>query len=319
MKSNFIPNFVYFFMFMLMTHYCINRELDSTTVILEKLNKSLNTGYNPNKTIILNNKHYFNILFVQPILTYKNYSLDQDSITIIEPELLLFFNSKLNIQFNSKINYCNQTNNDLSVNILMELNISSLTFTKQEDNSYILGYSFINDNLYENSRIKFNYIENYAFFKKDEINKEAKKLFFELYLNKTINNLEKYPISDELFLFSEIQNYMIKTRKFNSTGTLSYRIEDPEIRGFTYEEFIKMDIGKLKFLNINIRVDYCFLGEFVAFCIPYQRSCEIKHMIVDKKNIVLGDFEFNYDCGENDKYLLEEIINLSKNQFIPFL
>ena len=323
MKTYFLLKFLNLFLFIIiyMAHYCINRELDSPDVILKKLNKSLNTGYNPNKTIILNNKYNFNILFVQPILIYKNYSLYQDSIKIIEPKLLLFFNSKLYIPFNSKINYCNQTSNDLKVNILMELNISSLTFTKQEDNSYIFDYSFNNDNLYENSRIKFNYIENYAFFIKDEINIEAKKLFFELYLNKTKNYLEKYPMSDELFLFSEIQNYILKTRKFNSTWSYTFKIENPEIKDFTYEEFIKIDIGKIKFININIKIDYCYYGEFVSWndCFMYRRSCTINHIIVDKKNIIYGNFEFGLSCGDEDEILLKEIINLSKNQIIPFL
>ena len=128
-------------------------------------------------------------------------------------------------------------------------------------------------------------------------------------------------MSDELFLFNGIQNYMIKTVKFNSTWTYTFRIEEPEIKAFTYEECIKMDIGKLRFININIKVDYCFYGELTPWvnCYRCQKSCTINHIIVDKKNIIYGTFSSDLYCADEDEILLKDIIKVSQNQIIPFL
>jgi len=327
MKTNILIKVLNLFLFILIykINYSLNRELEPPEVILENLANFLQTGYYPNKTIILDNQYYFNISYVQPILTYKKYSIFNDSIKLIEPKLILFFTSELYIRYPSKIEYCIQgiENNNLSVSILMDINFTSIIFNKLEDNSYKLEYSFNNNNFSENSKIKFNNIENYSFFPKDQIKIEAKNIFFELYINRIISHLEEYPESDELYLFNKIKDYIQKTKKFNSTRTYSFELLNPEIISFSYENFIKIEVNKLKVINIEITIEYCFLGEissYIRSCVPIKRTCTFNDIIIQKKDIIYGDFtSINNICQYEEEYLIRYIINLSKDLMIPFL
>lgn len=151
-------NFVFLIHFY-MIYYCINRELEPQNVILQNLLKFLNTGYNPNITMILNNKYYFNIFYIQPVLTNEHYAIYNDSINIREPKLIFYINFKLYTSLNSKVKYYNlneEIDNDIPVIALMELNLNSLIFDRLEDNSYILKNNFKNENFLDNSNLIFN-------------------------------------------------------------------------------------------------------------------------------------------------------------------
>ena len=109
MKNKTIKIWLYLlYIIIILNNYCNNRVLESPETILKNLYRFLNTGFNPNQTILINNKYYFNISFIQPVLNYTNYITNNDSITVIKPKLILYFNSKLYIPFNSKVNYCDE-------------------------------------------------------------------------------------------------------------------------------------------------------------------------------------------------------------------
>ena len=323
MKKNILVKSLYIFLYIFIykIQYCKNRELESPETILKNLYKYLNNGYNPDKTIIINEKYYFNISFIQPLLNYKNYSIKNNSIAIIEPKLILYFYSKLYIPFNSKVNYCfdnSQLDNILSVSIVMDVNFSDIIFNKLEDNSYVLDYHFKNDNLFENSKIIFNYIENFSFFSEEMI---LKKQFLDIYINNTILYLEYYPECDGLFLFNKIQDYIRRTQKFNSTFSYSYYFEKPEIRSFSYERHTKIDNTKSKIINIKVNIYYKFCeAYFNNNCFQKIGSCIINEIIIEKNNIVYGDFErdsgiFNFE----DEIIIKILINDAKVAMIPFL
>lgn len=166
---------------------------------------------------------------------------------------------------------------------------------------------------------KINKIEDYSFFKKNEIVTEAKKNIFELYINRTIQHLETYPMSDELFFFNEIKNYILKTRKFNSTWYYTYIITDPEIVSFNYDKFIKIEVNKLRVINVKIELDYCFTDEFsyINYCFQVHKICYFKDIIINKTNIIYG--EFDDACYFEDEMLLKSIIDLSIETIKPFL
>ena len=255
-------------------------------------------------------------------LTKTNYITNNDSITVIKPKLILYFNSKLYIPFNSKVNYCdeNESYNNLSVSILMEVYFSNIIFNKLEDNSYVLDYHF-NDNLSNNSKIVFNNIKYYSFFPKD-ISLEEKKNILDIYINNIKLYLEEYPECDGLFLFHKIQDYMIRTKKFNSTGSYSYYFDNPEILSFSYERHTKFENIKSKIINVKIEVYYEFCDEFSIFdfCYPVERICIINDIVIYKTNITLGNFEKKRGiCEDDDETLITLLINLSKNKMIPFL
>ena len=223
MKKNHLKIlFFLFYIIIILNNYCNNIQLDSSESIFKYLYRFLNTDFNLNQTILIINKYYFNINFIQPVLNYTNFISNNDSITVIKPKLILYFNSKLYIPFNSKVNYCdeNESYNNLSVSILMEVNFSNIIFNKLEDNSYVLDYHF-NDNLSNNSKIVFNNIKYYSFFPKD-ISLEEKKNILDIYINNIKLYLEEYPECDGLFLFHKIQEYMIRIKYFNSTGSYSF-------------------------------------------------------------------------------------------------
>ena len=322
MKKNILLKSLYIFLylFIFIIQYCKNRELESPETILKNLYKYLNSGYNPNKIIITNEKYYFNINFIQPLLNYTNYSINNNSIAIIEPKLILYFTCKLYIPFNSKVNYCdeeNDVNNRLSVSIVMDVNFSNIIFNKLEDNSYVLDYHFNNNDLSENSRIIFNYIENFSFFKNET---NLKKQFLDIYINNTILYLEQYPECDGLFLFNKIQNYMIRTKKFNSTFSYSYYYTNPEIKSFSYERHTKIDGIKSKIINIKVNIYYELCDSYNSFCPPNIGSCIINEIIIDKNNIIYGDFRSDSGiCKFEDEIIIKILINDAKVAMIPFL
>ena len=133
----------------------------------------------------------------------------------------------------------------------MEVNFSNILFNKLEDNSYVLDYHFNNDDLSNNSKIIFNNIKYYSFFPKD-ISLEEKKNILDIYINNIKIYLEEYPECDGLFLFHKIQDYMIRTKKFNSTGSYSYYFDNPEILSFSYERHTKIENIKSKIINVKI-------------------------------------------------------------------
>ena len=322
MKRKFLLKSLYIFLkiFIIIIQYCKNRELESPETILKNLYKYLNSGYNPNETIIINEKYYFNISFIQPLLNYKNSFFNNNSIVIIEPKLILYFNSKLYMPFNSKVHYCDDKNelyNSLSVSILMDVNFSNIIFNKLEDNSYILDYHFNNNDLSENSKIIFNSLENFSFFK-NEIS--FKKKFLDIYINNTNIYLEQYPECDGLFLFNKIQNYILRTTKFNPTFSYSFYYDNPEVITFSYERHTKIDNIKSKIINIKIKIYYELCESFFDICPSKIGSCIIKEIIIDKNNIIYGDFEKDSGtCKYEDETLIKILINDAKDAIIPFL
>ena len=302
----FLIKILYSFLYIVISliQYCKNRELESPETILKNLYKYLNNGYNPDKTIIINEKYYFNISFIQPMLNYTNYSLEKDSITIIEPKLILYYNSKLFIPFKSKVNYCNSRNepsNILSLSIVLDAIFSNISFNKLEDNSYILDYHFNNSNFLENSKMNFNYIENFSFFREKELSSKEKKNFLNLYINNLKLHLEQYPECDGLFLFNIIREYMLRTKRFNSTwissGYNTGYFDNPEVLSFIYEKHIKIENIKSKMINIEIKVSYDLCEVFNYYCIPMEGTCLINDIIIYNKNISYGNFQINdYTC-----------------------
>ena len=208
MKKYYFINLLYIVLVItFLIDFSNNRDLESPEIIFKNLYRFLNTGFNPNQVIIINNKYYFNISYIQPVLNYINYTTNNASITVIKPKLILYFNSKLYIPFKSKI-FCDDNNelyNNLTVSILMEVNFSYIIFNKLEDNSYVLDYHFNNDDLSQNSKIIFNYLENFSFFRK-EISLEEKTNMLDIYINNIKLYLEQYPVCDGLFLFNIIGN-----------------------------------------------------------------------------------------------------------------
>ena len=321
----FLVNILYPFLYIaiFLIQNCKNRELESPETIIENLYRFLNTGFNPNQTIIINNKYYFNISFIQPMLNYTNYSLEKGSITLIEPKLILYYNSKLFIPFKSKVNYRSVKNtpyNSLSLSIVLDVNFSKITFNKLEDNSYILDYQFNNNNFLENSNISFNYIENYSFFKKKEITSEEKKKLLDIYINNLKLYLEQYPECDGLFLFNKIGEYMLRTKRFNSGWINSGFFDDPEVLYFNYEKHIKIENIKSKMINIEIKVSYYLCEVFNYACVLFTGDCKINDIIIYNKNITYGKFQRNeISCTEYDEELIKHLINTSKDAMIQFL
>ena len=326
MKTNYLMKILYdfSFIFFLIKAY-INRELESPEQILENLHRFLNSGFYSDEEIIINKKYHFNLNYIQPLLNYSKYNLRKDSINIIEPKLLLIVKTKLFIPFNSKINYYNEKNkpyNSLSIEILMQVNFSSIVFNRLEDNSYIMNYQFNNDAFNNNSKISFNYIDNYSFFSENLITEEEKKNFLDLYINRTNSHLLEYPECDGLFLFNKIKDYILRTKTFNSTWSYSFHIEKPEILSFIYEKHMKIENIKSKFINIKIKISYGFCDENCIFdiYIPTIRFCTIKNILIDKSNITYGDFEIMEGlCEYEDKFIIKDIIDKSKESIIHFL
>ena len=325
MKINYYNYFLNIILVIIfLVNYIYNRELESPEIILKNLYRFLNTGFNPNQTILINNKYYFDISFIQPILNYTNYTSNNVSITIIEPKLILYFNSKLYIPFKSKFFFCgdnNESNNNLIVSILMKVNFSNIMFNKLEDNSYVIDYHFNYDDFSGNSKIIFNYIENFLFSKYD-INLEEKKKMLDIYIDNIKLYLEQYPVCDGLFLFNITSEYMIRTKKFNSTWCDYYYFERPEILSLSYERHTKIENIKSKIINVKIKVYYEYCDEFsvIDFCYPRERTCIINDILIYKKNITYGNFEKRvFFCEDDDEMLIKYLINLSKNAMIPFL
>ena len=326
MKRNYIMKILYdfSFIFFLIKAY-INRELESPEKILENLHRFLNSGFYSNEEIIINKKYHFNLNYIQPLLNYSKYYLRNHSINIIEPKLLLIFKTKLFIQFNSKINYYNEKNkpyNSLSIEILMQVNFSSIVFNRLEDNSYVMKHQFNNDAFNNNSKIAFNYINNYSFFSENQITEEEKKNFVDLYINRTNSYLQEYPECDGLFLFNKIIDYMLRTKTFNSTWSYSFYFEKPEILSFIYEKHMKIENIKSKFINIKIKISYGLCDEnwYYNSCKTTIRFCTIKNILIDKSNITYGDFEIITGvCEYEDKFIIKEIIDKSKESIIHFL
>ena len=325
----FLIKILYSFLYIVigLIKFCKNRELESPETILKNLYIFLNQGFNPNKTIIINNKYYFNISFIQPMLKYTNYSLEKDSITIIEPKLILYYNSKLFIPFKSKVNYCNNKNepsNGLSLSIVLDANFTNVTFNKLEDNSYILDYHFNNDNFSENSKIIFNYIENYSFFRKKELSLKEKENLLDIYINNLKLHLEQYPECDGLFLFNKIREYMLRTKRFNSTwincGSSTGYFEYPEVLSFIYEKHTKIENIKSKIINIEIEVYYNLCEVFGYNCVIIEANCLINDILIYNKNIIYGKFQRNdFYCTQYDESLIKYLIETSKDTIIQFL
>ena len=326
MKNNYIKSvLIVLITYICFIKYCNSRELDSPEIILQNLHIFLNTGFEHNQIIILNNKYYFNITFIQPVLIYSNYYFKNDSIYIIEPKLSLYFSSKLYIPFNSKVKYYDrkmEESKSISLSILFEANFSNIIFDKLEDNSYILNYHFNNNNFLNNSKIFFDYIENYSFFDKNDINIEEIKKFFDIYINRIKLYLEDYPEGDGLFLFKKIKDYIIKTRFFDSvTISYTYYIDRPEVSYLEYERHSKVENIKSMFTKVRVNISYNLCDEFsyMDFCPHYDRHCTIKNITIDKKELYYGEFIMNSNCEGEDAYLIKKIINRSRDFVSSFV
>ena len=323
MKNNVLLKilFIFLYIYCVFIKNCISREIDSPEIILKNLYKFLNECFEPRQLIILNNKYYFNISLIKPVLNYTNYFIENESIYIIEPKLNLYFISKLYIPFNSKVKYCNEKSeqyNNLSITIYLETNFSNISFEKLEDNSYIISYHFNNNNFLNNSKIFFDYVENYSFFNKSEINEEEIKQFLDVYTNRIKIHLEEYPECDGLFLFKKMQDYILKTKYFNSTMvSLSLILEKPEVLDFKYEKHIKIDNIKSMFTYIRFNVSYDYNEFYYGWNI--KRSCTIKNITIYKKELYYGDFIKSVSCDEEDEILIKEIMQTSKDSVSSFV
>ena len=326
MKNNYIKNLlIVLSTYICFIKYCNSRELDSPEIILKNLHIFLNTGFEYNQLIILNNKYYFNISFIQPLLIYSNYYFKNDSIYIIEPKLSLYFSSKLYIPFKSKVKYYDrkmEESKSISLSILFEANFSNIIFDKLEDNSYALNYHFNNNNFLNNSKIFFGYIENYSFFDKNDINIEEIKKFFDIYINRIKLYLEDYPEGDGLFLFKKIKDYIIKTRVFDSMiVSLSFYVDRPEVSYLEYERHSKVENIKSMFTKVRVNISYNLCDEFsyMDFCPHFDRYCIIKNITIDKKELYYGEFIMNGNCEGEDAYLIKKIINRSRDFVSSFV
>lgn len=316
MKIIFLVIFISFYLI----NYSKSRDLESKEEIIKNLNNFLNLGFNPNKEVVIKEKYHFNINYIQPILNYSKYILNNDSINIIQPKLILYFDSKLSIPFNSKIIYSMEYNN-LPVTILIQINFTNITFNKQEDNSYVFNYNFKNDNFISNSNIKFNFLENYSFFPKNELIYDEIKKFFNVYEDRVLEYLDNYPICDGLYFFKKLEEYILGCRKFNvSINSIEYQIDRPTILDFNFDKHTKYEKVKSKFINVKINMEYLFYGEYSYYVFTKKRSCIIKELYVYKNNITFGKFDYVYNlCDNDDEYLIKKIIETSKQSVIPFL
>ena len=316
---------IFLFIKIFFNHFCSNRELESTDEILSNLIIILNQGFSSNKILTINKKYNFNITYVQPVIFYENYNLTNDSIILIEPKIILYINSKLYIPINSRVNYCSENTepNILPVNIIMKINFLNITFDRIEDNSYIFNPNFKNDNFYENSEILFNYIENFNFFQKNEITSEEKSIFYELFANNITELLTTYPECDGLFFFNKIYEYILTVKKFQPyMVSLDFFLDNPEVIGFVYERYEKVDNIKLKVINLKISVMYDLCGEsgFMGFCPTIRRFCTIKDILIYNNDIVSMNFEIVKDiCESEDRFLILEIIKRTKEAIAPLL
>ena len=142
----------------------------------------------------------------------------------------------------------------------------------------------------------------------------------DIYINNTNIYLEQYPECDGLFLFNKMQNYILRTTKFNPTFSYSFYYDNPEVITFSYERHTKIDNIKSKIINIKIKIYYELCESFFDICPSKIGSCIIKEIIIDKNNIIYGDFEKDSGtCKYEDETLIKILINDAKDAIIPFL
>ena len=131
--------------------------------------------------------------------------------------------------------------------------------------------------------------------------------------------LLSYPICDGIYILSLLKEYTLEQYFNINSETECCFYFYPMITFFEYEKHVKVDDVKSQFLNVAINIQYSYYYKYYYYYYDERiGECIINNITINKKDIILGQFQSGITCDENDKYFIEGIINESKEFIIQY-
>ena len=299
----------------------IYRKRESIYTISEKIETLVQTEENFNKSYeIIKDNFKLTLKFSQLILHYDSKNMEEAFFSFIKP----VFNFILTITIEDILNGRNSPSNTVSIlfnnkmklnynNIQASLSSEYLQFEKLEDNTF--NYSFY----YGEKNIETN-IDFSKYLKSDSQNYYIKK--FENELNNLLFDsvcdifksiLDKYPVSDLLFLYQTIVNWILYTNSFKIELDWGNNLEKVFVYQFLEEKHEKESLTFMKFEKIHVVLELLYTKGKKTF----------KNIIVDQLTLskTLFDFYIKDDAYIDNfevKTILTKLFRKATNILFPF-